>query len=91
MTIHHALTSSGALGGLLPQGGGGQPAAVAAQDAAQFTPEQVQQIASHAEQHSPGIVDQMSDFYAQHSGLIKTLGGAALTIALARMANANRG
>ena len=86
-----ALTSSGALGGLLGQGGGGQPATIAPQDAAQITPEQVQQIASHAEQHSPGIIDQMSNFYAQHSGLVKTLGGAALTIALAKMANANRG
>ena len=86
-----ALTSSGALGGLLGRGGSGQPATVAPQDAAQLTPEQVQQIASHAEQHSPGIIDQMSNFYAQHSGLVKTLGGAALTIALAKMANANRG
>jgi hypothetical protein len=33
----------------------------------------------------------MSDFYAQHSGLVKTLGGAALTIALAKMADADRG
>jgi len=86
-----ALTASGALGGLLGQGKGGMPATIAPQDAAQMTPEQVQQIASHAEQHSPGIIDQMSDFYAQHSGLVKTLGGAALTIALAKMANANRG
>jgi len=86
-----ALTSSGVLGKLMGQGGGGQPTSIAAQDAAQLTPEQVQQIASHAEQHSPTIIDQMSNFYAQHSGLVKTLGSAALTIALAKMANANRG
>jgi hypothetical protein len=86
-----SLTNSGGLGGLLGQGGGGQPGIVAPQAAAQMTPEQVQQIASHAEQHSPTIIDQMSNFYAQHSGLVKTLGSAALTIALAKMANANRG
>lgn len=59
--------------------------------ASKLTSEQVQVIASHAEQHNPGIVDQMSGFYAQHAGLIKTLGGAALTIALAKMAEQHRG
>ena len=48
-------------------------------------------IATHAEQHSPGIIDKMSGFYAQHPGLIKTLGGAALTIALAKMAESHQG
>jgi len=66
--------------------GGGAPSITPAQ-ASQLTPEQVQQIASHAEQHNPGIIDQMSGFYAQHPGLVKTLGGAALTIALAKMAD----
>ena len=84
-----AITGSGALGWLRGQGGG-QPM-VAEQDAAQLTPEQVQQIASHAEQHSPGIVDQMSSFYAQHPMLVKSLGSAVLTVALAKMANARRG
>jgi hypothetical protein len=37
------------------------------------------------------MIDQMSAFYAQHTRLVKTLGGAALTIALAKMANAHRG
>lgn len=60
------------------------------EQASQLTPDQVQQIAAHAEQNSPGIVEHMSNFYAQHSGLIKTLGGAALTIALAKMAEAQK-
>ena len=63
------------------------PAAVTPEQASQLTPEQVQAIASHAEQHSPGIIDKMSGFYAQHPGLIKTLGSAALTIALSSMAH----
>lgn len=82
-----ALTQSGVLGAAAAPATGAAPAAISPQQAAQFTPAQVQQIADHSQQHNPGIVDQMSDFYAQHSGLVKTLGGAVLTIALAKIAN----
>ena len=58
--------------------------------ASQLTPDQVQQIATHAQQHNPGIIDAMSDFYAQHAGVVKTLGGAALSIALAKMAQSHQ-
>ena len=75
---------SGILGQLAP--GGVAPASITPEQASKLTPEQVQQIASHAEQHSPGIIDKLSGFYAEHPGLIKTLGGAALAIALAKMA-----
>ena len=51
----------------------------------------MQAIATHAEQHSPGIIDKLSGFYAQHPGLIKTLGSAALSIALAKMAQSHQG
>jgi hypothetical protein len=78
------LMGSGALGGLL--GSKAQPQSVTPEQAEKLTPEQVQQIATHAEQHNPGIVDQMSNFYAQHPTLVKTLGSAALSIALAKMA-----
>ena len=81
-----ALTQAGVLGAATAPAAG-TAAAVSPEQAAQFTPAQVQQIADHSQQHNPGIVDQMSDFYAQHSGLVKTLGGAALTIALAKIAN----
>ena len=83
----------GALGGIIGQltQGGTAPAAITPAQASQLTPEQVQVIASHAEQHSPGIIDKMSGFYAEHPGLIKTLGGAALTIALAKMAESHQG
>jgi hypothetical protein len=79
----------GGLGGLLGQlTGGSAPAtpALTPDQASQLTPAQVQVIASHAEQANPGIIDQMSSFYAQHPGLVKTVGGAALSIALAKMA-----
>lgn len=53
--------------------------------ASQLTPAQVTEIAAHAEQQQPGVIDQVSQFYAQHSGLIKMLGGAALAVTLAKM------
>lgn len=84
------LSKGGAsgLGGLLGQFTGGGTAApnLTPDQASQLTPEQVQVIASHAEQANPGVIDQMSAFYAQHPTLVKTLGGAALSIALAKMA-----
>jgi len=82
-----SLAASLGLGGLLGQKGGGLSATVSPQDAAKLDPQQVQEVASKAEQHDPTIVDKMSDFYAQHPGVVKTLGSAALTIALAKIAN----
>ena len=55
-----------------------------------LSPEVVQQLATHAEKSDPTIVDKASAFYAQHSSLVKTLGGAALTIALAKVAERQR-
>lgn len=55
--------------------------------AAQISPQNVQQLAEHAERRDPSIVDTMSSFYAQHPTLVKTLGSAALTIALSKIAS----
>ena len=46
----------------------------------------VQQMAAHAEKANPSIIESCSAFYAQHATLVKTLGGAALTIAMAKVA-----
>lgn len=75
-----AGAAGGALGNLL------QPGAtqVTPAQASQLTPAQVQEIAAHAEQAHPGVIDQIADFYAQHPTLVKTIGSAALAIALAR-------
>lgn len=88
-----AGAGGGALSSILGQltQGGTVPAAITPDQASKLTPEQVQVIASHAEQHSPGIIDKMSGFYAEHPGLVKTLGGAALAIALAKMAESHQG
>lgn len=76
-----------ALGNILGQlTGGGTGGTVTPAQASTLTPEQVQVIASHAEQQDPGIVDRLSGFFAQNPGLVKTLGTAALSIALAKMA-----
>ena len=78
-----------ALAGVLGQSGNANNS-ITPEQASQLTPDQVQQIANHAQQNNPGIVEHMSDFYAQHSGLIKTLGGAALAVALAKIADSQK-
>jgi hypothetical protein len=72
-------------GGALAKLTGGQ-AQVTPDQAAQLSPQQVQDIAAQAEQQNPGIVDRMGAFYAAHPTLIKTVGGAALAVALGYMA-----
>lgn len=84
-----ASIGGGALGGLLGQAPGATPQ-VTPQQASQISPAQVQDLANHAEQHGEGIFDKLGGFYAQHPQLVKTLGSAAITIALAKMANSMR-
>ena len=63
------------------------PPQLTPQQASQVTPEQVQEIANRAEQHDPGVLDKVGGFYAEHPQLVKTLGSAALAIALAGVAS----
>jgi hypothetical protein len=82
------------LGGLLGQAntpGTPPPPMVTPGQAATLDPQQVQSAVTRAQQHNPGIVDSLSDFYAQHPGLVKTLGGAALAIALGRISQHMKG
>lgn len=53
--------------------------------AAQLTPKQVQDVVNHANEVHPGVADQLGQFYAQHRGLINTLGGIAATVAMMKM------
>ena len=64
---------------------------VAPEQARQIPADAVAEIAAHAEQKDPSVVDQVSDFYARHPTLVKTLGGAALSIALAKVAQRRYG
>jgi hypothetical protein len=56
------------------------------EQAQRLSPEAVQQLAAHAEKANPSIIDSVSGFYAEHTTLVKTLGGAALTVVLAKLA-----
>ena len=47
--------------------------------------QQVEEAVTKAQQHSPAILGGLSDFYAQHPTLVKTLGSAALAIALGKI------
>lgn len=76
-----ASLAGGVLGNFIKPGSN----QIAADQAAQLSPQQVQDVVEHAHQVNPGIADDLANFYAQHSGLIKTLGGAALAIAMAKM------
>jgi hypothetical protein len=84
-TVISQLFSGGGasgLGGLL---GGGQNE-VTPEQAAQVSPEVVEKIAEHAEQKDPSIIDRLSNFYAEHPTLVKSLGAAALAIAMSQIA-----
>jgi hypothetical protein len=63
---------------------GGQT--VSPQKASQISPDQVQQIATQAQQQNPSIIDQVSGFYAKHPDVVKALGGVALSIAIQHIA-----
>ena len=77
------------LGGLTGSGGGSAAPQISQADAERMSPTQVRDIAEEAEKSDPGILDRVGGFYAQHPDLVKMLGGAALAIALGRMANRN--
>ena len=77
-----ALASLPGLGGLSSLFRGGS---VTPEQASQVSPGQVQQMASHAEQQNPSVVDRVSNFYAQHPQVMKAAGGLALSIALQHM------
>ncbi len=66
--------------------GGGQQE-LTPEQAGQIPPEAVQQVADEAQKQDPSIIDKISDFYAEHPTLVKSLGAAALTIALSKIAN----
>lgn len=66
-------------------GSGGLPS-ISASDAEKITPDQVREIAEQAEKADPSILDRIGSFYGKHPEAVKMLGGAALAIALGRIA-----
>ena len=73
--------ANGALGRILRPG----QTQVTPEDAAKVSPAEVTEIVNHAEKQNPGVADDLGRFYAEHSGLIKTLGSAALLAVLSQM------
>lgn len=81
------------LGGMMGGGQGQMPQQmpqITPEQAAQVSPEAFGQLADHAQQHDPSIIDQVSNFYAQQPALVKTIGAGALTLLLAKLATPNR-
>jgi len=73
--------AGGVLGRLMTPG----QSQITPEQAAQLTPQQVQDVVNHANEVHPGVADQLGQFYAQHRGLINTLGGIAATVAMMKM------
>jgi hypothetical protein len=71
--------AAGSLAGLF-QGGSISP-----QQAEQVSPEAVQQLAAHAQNANPSIIDQASNFYAQHPQLVQGLGAGALALIMSHI------
>jgi len=61
-------------------------AKVSPEVAEQIPEKSISAIAAEAEKADPSIVDRVSRFYADQPALIKTLGGLALTVAMAKVA-----
>ncbi|HWT03315.1 MAG TPA: hypothetical protein VN256_23885 [Pyrinomonadaceae bacterium] len=92
------ITGGGGGGGSALGGGGGGGLSdlinifkggqqeVTPEQAQQIPPEAVQEIADKAQKEDPSIIDRISDFYAEHPTLVKSLGAAAMTILLSRLA-----
>ena len=80
---------SGVAGGVLGRVlgsvmGAGTPTITPAQ-ASQLTPGDVSAIATHAQSQDDSVVDKIGGFYAEHPTLVKSLGAAAMAIALGHM------
>jgi hypothetical protein len=80
-TLTQVLSGAG-LAGLV----GGGNTQLTPDQAQKISPEIVQQLATHAQNANPSVVESVSSFCAQHATLIKTLGGTALTVAMAKVA-----
>jgi hypothetical protein len=93
-TIVSTLLSSlspeqrGHLATLIP--GLGPDAVTPPDQAAALTPDAVQMLAHGVQQHDAGIVEKMGALCAAHPMLVKTLGAAALTVAMRHMAGGQR-
>jgi hypothetical protein len=66
-----------------------QSGSVTPAQAASVSPADVEALTAHAQTQDPSIIDRVSAVYAQHPVLIKSLGAAALTIAMKKIADSH--
>lgn len=86
-----AAMAGGGLAGILGQmAQGGEMRQLTPDEAAQVSPEEVQALAEAAAKQDPSIMDRLSEIYAEHPTLIKTLGSGALMLALSKIAQSQR-
>jgi hypothetical protein len=79
----------GALGGLLRRAGQGNPR-VSPADAHTIPARDIEIAAAEARRQNPGVVQQISRFYARHPQLVQVLGQAALSILMSGVARRRR-
>jgi hypothetical protein len=65
-------------------------ATVPPEQAQQVDPATVQQLAEHAQNADPSIIDKLSGFYAQHPTLVKGLGAVALATVMSHVSRAHQ-
>ncbi len=78
-------------GGAASGAGHAQLPQITPEQAEQISPEAVEQAAAEAEKHDPSIIERVSEVYARQPMLIKVLGGAALAVALSKIAERSLG
>jgi hypothetical protein len=78
----------GALGAML---GGSSRASVGGAPTTLPSKDEVASMAQRAEQSGSGVIEAMSNFYAQHPTLVKTLGTTAMVIAMRKIAEHHAG
>jgi hypothetical protein len=74
------------LSALIPGAAGG---AISGGLANALSPDVVHSVATQMEQHNPGVVEKMGSFYSQHPTLVKSLGTAAMVVAMRKIAEAH--
>lgn len=83
-TAGPSLAASGLMsqfGGLL---GGGK---VTPEQAQQVSPQSAQQLAEHAQNQDPSVVDRAGQFYAQHPQVVSALGAGALALVMSHLSS----
>jgi hypothetical protein len=82
--------SSGILGSLAGVLGGNSGSSITPEQADKVSPDQVKELAEHAEKQDPSIIDQVSSFYSQHPTLVQSLGVGALAMVMSHLTQGKR-